>query len=111
MQERLGHRRLVCALNPTWSQVGRFLQKTCETGRTIKPKISGLECHLHKCVRAEAVRRDKRLSITAELDHSTIVLADQVTEPSFSKTNANAQLWRALKNPFKLLWGDVRRVQ
>ena len=111
MQESLGHRWFVCALNPAWSQSGRYLQETCETGRTIKPKISGLECHLYKCVRAEAVRRDKRLSIAAELDRSTIVLADQITEPSFGETNANAQLWCALKNPLKLLWGNVCRMQ
>jgi hypothetical protein len=69
-----------------------------------------LERHLDERIRTKAMRSDEHLSVSAELHRSTVILADEVTESSLGKPNANPQLGRVLKDPLKLLWGHVHGV-
>jgi len=57
------------------------------------------------------MRGDKHLPVPAELHRSTVVLTDQITESCLGEPDANPQLWCALEDPLKLLWGHVRGVR
>ena len=57
------------------------------------------------------MRGDEHLPVPTEFHCSTVVLTYQVTESCLGKSDANSELGRGLEDPFKLLWGHMRRVR
>jgi hypothetical protein len=61
-----------------------------------------LEGHLDKGIRTKPVTGNKFLAISLELELLTVILTDQVANPTLCKTNAGPQLGREL--PLEFLW-------
>ena len=58
---------------------------------TIETEIRRLKCHLHKRVGTEPVARNEILPVPLELQRLTVVLANKVADPGFSKPNPCTQ--------------------
>ena len=84
MEEGLGHRGLVRALDAP-----------------VEAVVRRLEGHLHERVGREAVAGDQALAVRAELERLAVVLADQVTQPRLREPDPRAQL--RVERPLELL--------
>ena len=75
VQERLGHRRLISALDSS-----------------VQPVISRLKGHLHEGIRTEAVSLDEVRSVAGKLQGLRVVLADQVGNPRLGISDPSTQI-------------------
>lgn len=91
VKKRFRHSWLICALYPP-----------------VQAEVRGLESHLHKSIGAEPVASDEVFAVTLELESLTVVLADQITQSCFSKTNAGTDLWS--EGPLKFLGSGIDSV-
>ena len=88
MQVRLGHGRLVRALDAP-----------------VQAVVGGLEGHLHEGVRREAHRGDKVLAVRAKVEALELVLLDQVRQPGLGESHGDTELGNHV--PLELAWGRV----
>lgn len=74
VHERLGHRWLICTLHST-----------------VETVVCCLECHLNESVGRKSMPGDEVLAVSSKLQCLTVVLTDQVGDPSLGESNAGAE--------------------
>ncbi len=110
MQESFSHRRFVDTFSTPYPVVNVCIRLSSHWGLlTIQAEVRSLECHLNKSIRTESVARDEVLSITLELEGLTVILANEITDPCFSKSDARTKF--GCEFPLKLLWGRIDSFQ